>query len=226
MANPASHSFCSSCGSALTAQRSAGAAPSAKSKKKPTALDAVPMWLRLIIVAFVLYSIVVVVLQVNELPSGTVQTAGSTPAPQSMPDASVTDPAVMQRVNDLEKEVSADPKNAVLVLQFANALHDARFFPRAITQYSNYLKLVPTNLDARVDLGICYFETGETDLAVKTVEQVVKENPKHQMAMFNLGIIHLSSQHLEEAKVWFRRCVELDPQSTAGQKAQQILQQH
>ena len=186
------------------------------------------MWLRLIVVAFVLFSIVVIVLQVNELPSGTVQSAASSgpSTPSGMPDQSVTDPAVMQRVNDLEKEVSADPKNAPLVLQFANALHDARFYPRAITQYSNYLKLVPTNLDARVDLGICYFETGETDLAVKTVEQVVKENPKHQMAMFNLGIIHLSSQHLEEAKVWFRRCVELDPQSTAGQKAQQILQQH
>jgi tetratricopeptide (TPR) repeat protein len=108
----------------------------------------------------------------------------------------------------------------------ANSLHDAKFYPRAIETYKKYLTVDPKNHDARVDLGICYFETGNDKQAVIEIETVIKKQPKHQMAVFNLGIIQLSLQNMPEAKKWLKKCVELDPQSTAGLRAQQILQQH
>ncbi len=180
------------------------------------------MWLRSLLIAFGLFCAVVIVLQVMQLPSGSVQQN----VPQQEQQAAVTDPSVINKISELEKELTADPSNAELNLQFANALHDAKFYPRAIESYKKYLKLDPKNLDAKVDLGICYFEVGNNQQAVKEIEAVIAVQPKHQMAMFNLGIIQLSSQNMDEAKKWLKKCVEIDPQSTAGLRAQQILQQH
>ncbi len=181
-----------------------------------------PSWLRSLLAAFGIFCVVVIIFEVMQLPSGTVQQRQD----QHQEHTAVTDPAVLDRIAMLEKALSADPSNADLLLQMANSLHDAKFYPRAIETYKKYLAVDPKNHDARVDLGICYFETGNDKQAVIEIESVIKKQPKHQMAVFNLGIIQLSLQNMPEAKKWLKKCVELDPQSTAGLRAQQILQQH
>jgi len=170
---------------------------------------------------FVLYVIAVIVLQLQELPSSGVQ--------QNLPpeeEHNHADPSIMTHITALEKQLAADPNNADLLLQFANMLHDAKFYPRAVEMYKRYIVRAPENADARVDLGICYYETGDLAQAVEEIEAVIASNPKHQMAMFNLGVIHLSNQNMPESQKWLKRCIEIDPQSTAGLRAQQILQQH
>jgi predicted Zn-dependent protease len=221
--NDATRTVCSSCGSALTSSvaSTAPAAPAAKHTKART--DARPQWLSAILAVFVLYAVVVLFMDYQQQPSGTVQKGQEAMAPQ---DHNHTDPSLIEQIAATEKMVAASPKNAELLLQFANMLHDAKFYPRAVEQYKNYLALMPDNHDARVDMGICYYETGDLAQAVKEIESVIRKQPKHQMAMFNLGVIHLSAENMAESKKWLERCRDLDPQSTAGLRAQQILQQH
>lgn len=223
--NDATRTVCSSCGSALTANQPAAAtaAPSVKPAKQRS--EARPQWLSAVLGVFVLFAVTVVIMEFQQLPSGTVQKsqAAAAEAPQ---DHNHADPALIEQITAMEKMVAASPKNAELQLQFANMLHDARFFPRAVEQYKRYLALMPDNHDARVDMGICYYETGDLAQAVKEIESVIRKQPNHQMAMFNLGVIHLSAENMAESKKWLERCRDLDPQSTAGLRAQQILQQH
>jgi tetratricopeptide (TPR) repeat protein len=200
------------------------AKPAANAQHTKSKSSELPSWLRSLLIAFALFGAVVITIEVMQMPSGTVQQ--NTEQHQHDESTSTTDPSVIERITQLEKATAADPSNADLNLQFANALHDAKFFPRAIESYKKVLALDPKNYDARVDLGICYYETGSNAQAVKEIETVIKQQPKHQMAMFNLGIIQLSSQNMDEAKKWLKKCIELDPQSTAGLRAQQILQQH
>ncbi len=220
MANPSSRTSCLSCGSDLSVVINASPVISAGSKSSKLIFSKLPLWLRLVLGIFGIYALVVIVLQWQELPSGSVQNG------QPQEAVAPTDPSVIDHISHLEKEIAADPKNAEVMLQLANALHDAKFYPRAIDTYKNYISLNPKDMDARVDLGICYFEVGNAVQAVSEIESVAKAEPKHQMAMFNLGIINLSSQNVPEAKKWLKKCVEIDPQSTAGLRAQEILQQH
>jgi cytochrome c-type biogenesis protein CcmH/NrfG len=215
---------CTACGTLLTSEHQTSAKPSAEAKHSKSKSSEQPSWLRSLLIAFALFGAVVIILEVMQSPSGTVQQ--NEDQHQHEEQAAATDPSVIDRITQLEKAIAADPSNADLNLQFANALHDAKFFPRAIESYKKVLALDPKNHDARVDLGICYYETGSNAQAVKEIESVIKQQPKHQMAVFNLGIIQLSSQNMDEAKKWLKKCVELDPQSTAGLRAQQILQQH
>jgi cytochrome c-type biogenesis protein CcmH/NrfG len=225
VANPPAQVTCSACGSVLAAvKKSAPAVPSTEKSAKGES-SATPQWLKIVLGVFVVYGIVMIVYEGLNLPSGSPQ-HGEQSMPQAQQAQPQTDPAIVDQIAELEKVVAANPTDAPTVLQFANMLHDAKFYPRAVEMYKKYLTLSPANSDARVDLGICYFEIGNLDQAVKEIESVVKKDPKHQMALFNLGIIQLSGQNLAEAKKWFKKCVEIDPQSTAGLRAQQILEQH
>ncbi len=169
---------------------------------------------------FIMYALVVVVIEWRNLPSGSVQRLQQ-PAVHDH-----SNPQIETQITEMERQLALDPKNATLKLQFANLLHDARMFPRAIEAYKSYLQSVPDNHDARVDMGICYYETGDAAQAVREIESVIKASPRHQMAMFNLGVIQLSLQNMSESNKWLKRCIEIDPQSTAGQRARQILEQH
>ncbi len=224
--NQSSSKFCSGCGSILTVGKNPQTASTPSSKSTKTESTEIPLWLKVILVVFVVYGVAMFVNEAINLPSGSVQRSE-----QSVPESQVqsqtpADPAIVNTITELEKQLAANPNDAETILQFANTLHDAKFYLRAVEMYKKYVALNPANSDARVDLGICYFELGNLDQALKEIESVVKKDPKHQMAMFNLGIIQLSSQNMVEAKSWFKKCIAIDPQSTAGLRAQQILEQH
>jgi cytochrome c-type biogenesis protein CcmH/NrfG len=221
--NASTRIVCSGCGSPLSTADQVPSKPIPAVKHPASKSGRLPQWLQALIGLFGVYVIAVIIMEVQSMPSGSVQ--------RNQPAAAAeehvhTDPSLIPRITAMEQQISADPKNAELQLQFANLLHDAKFFPRAIETYKRYLALVPDNDDARVDLGICYYETGDLKQAVSTIESVIARQPKHQMAMFNLGVIQLSAQNLAESNKWLKKCIELDPQSTAGLRAQQILQQH
>jgi cytochrome c-type biogenesis protein CcmH/NrfG len=111
-------------------------------------------------------------------------------------------PAMMQqapRVNlaPLEQAVAANPKDADALLRLGNGLHDNGAYARAIEVYGRYLAIQPDDPDARVDMGVCYYELGKVDTAggarlletARTeMELALRKHPDHQPAAFNLGI--------------------------------------
>ena len=147
-------------------------------------------------------------------------------------------PAVKQTIETidvLQKQVEANPNDLPSTLKLANLLHDVKFYPRAVMEYERYLKARPDDVDARVDMGVCFFEMGVTDSlrgeeflqkAISEIKVALTRNPKHQLGNFNLGIVYLQSGNLEESRKWFKKCIEIDPNSTTGKQAEQIYSQH
>jgi cytochrome c-type biogenesis protein CcmH/NrfG len=135
-------------------------------------------------------------------------------------------PTLMSDIETLQKRADTDPGDAESLLRLANALHDAKFMPRAIATYQKYLQLKPRDADARVDMGICYYESGDSPTALKEMQRALTDDPKHQMAMFNLGIVTLNQGNLAISNEWFKKAVAVNPSTQIGQRAQQILTQH
>ncbi len=147
-----------------------------------------------------------------------------------------SDPEI-ERLQKLVEEFPDDDEN---LLRLANLLQDhssedPNNLVRAITTYQKYLSRNPGNENARVDLGICYFEMSRTDTvhgtalldrAIAEIGTVAEANPRHQAAAFNLGIVALNVGRTEEAAEWFERTVEIDPASDLGARAKRLLAQH
>jgi len=226
--NASSNDVCSGCGTTL-----AGAAASVRSRapRKEEAAKTAPgggrkrrleSWQTLSIAGIVIVAVLVAIGIFRNPPkeaSPLDQTAESNSAP-------AVSASVLSDIDALQKRVDADPKDAESILHLANALHDAKFMPRAIAMYQKYLQLKPKDADARVDMGICYFESGDSETAIKEMKTALSYNPRHQMAMYNLGIVTLNQGNLTLSNEWFKKAADIDPGSQIGQHAQQILAQH
>ncbi|MCI0561976.1 MAG: tetratricopeptide repeat protein [Nitrososphaera sp.] len=236
--NEITSSVCCACGEVLNLQQQRTGAQrkqDQKGRKKRAEQPLVLSWK--VILGFVVFIAVGVLglelLTAKKLPD----------VPHTHDDTSLEPAANMlalQEIEDLEKRVSDSPSDIPLRIKLANLLHDARFYDKAIQRYNEYLKLKPDDVDARVDLGICYYEINKTTDAKREMLTALEHNKKHVLAHFNLGIVHLRIAQAEmktgntdqaneavlEANEWFRKTIALDPNGSAGQRAQQLLTEH
>lgn len=134
--------------------------------------------------------------------------------------------ANMDEINQLEAKVNENPDDLESTLHLAHMQQDAGLSEKAIANYQKYLSKFPEDADARVDMGICYYNLNDYDKAIKEMEIAIKYQPKHQIAYLNLGIVNLTAKNLEASREWFKKTVELDPNSEAGKRAQELLHSH
>ncbi len=152
-------------------------------------------------------------------------------------DASLSPQSAMaiREIEELQKTVEENPNDAQAELRLANLYHDTKMYSKAVVIYDRYLQLNPSDPDARVDMGICYFQMSFSDssqsgaylqTAVEEMKKALTYQPKHQLACFNLGIISFHTGDTDEAYSWLKRCVAIDSTSEVGRRAQQFLNQH
>ncbi|MFN3135371.1 MAG: tetratricopeptide repeat protein [Candidatus Kryptonium sp.] len=133
---------------------------------------------------------------------------------------------IMAEIEQLRRRVNANPDDMASTLKLANLLHDVHIFDQAVEYYRRYLEKNESDPDARVDMGICLFEIGRVDEAIAEMEKALTYAPKHQLALYNLGIVNLASGNIEKAKDYFQRCIDVNPSADVAQKAKRILEQH
>ena len=135
--------------------------------------------------------------------------------------------AILQEIESLEHELDHhDPENEQAMIRLANLYHDIQRYDRAIHYYTQYIDRNPDDPNVRVDLGICFFESGQQDRAIETVQHVIRDFPEHQLAVFNLGIIYLNLGDVENANSHFERAYEINPNNPTGERARRIIDEH
>jgi cytochrome c-type biogenesis protein CcmH/NrfG len=230
--NSSENTLCSGCGSPLRAAAPTSQ-PKTSAKKKGNDSDKQPerkgrtgrkieSW-KVLSIAGCVVVLVLVGIGVLRNPPKEASTENQALDNNSTPAVS---PTLVNDIEELQKTVDAAPNDAGALLRLANALHDAKFMPRAIETYKKYLRLKPADADARVDMGICYYESGDSPTAIKEMQTALTYDPKHQMALFNLGIVTLNQGNLQESNDWFKKAAGVNPNTQVGQRAQQILSQH
>jgi tetratricopeptide (TPR) repeat protein/predicted RNA-binding Zn-ribbon protein involved in translation (DUF1610 family) len=173
-------------------------------------------------------SIVLVIFIAALLISGVFDSGVQTNNVQTI-DSSSSNVASLENLNEiteLENKIQANPDDMESTLHLAHLQQDSKLFDKAIVNYKKYLIKNPKDADARVDMGICYYNLGDYKSAIDEMETALKYQPKHQIACLNLGIVNLTAKNLEASKEWFKKAVELDPSSEAGKRAQELLKSH
>jgi cytochrome c-type biogenesis protein CcmH/NrfG len=132
----------------------------------------------------------------------------------------------MQMINDLEAKVKANPEDYASLLQLAHLRNDSGLFEAAISDYKTYLGKNVKDADARVDMGVCYFNLKDYPNAIKEMETALKYVPNHQIAQLNLGVVNLAAGNLEKSKEWLQKAYDINPTNEIGKKAEQLLKNH
>lgn len=88
----------------------------------------------------------------------------------------------------------------------------AEMVSRSIANYEAVLRINPKNLNAKTDLGACYADgTNEPMKGIMLLREVVTENPDHEMAQYNLGMLSVKSGQLDKAVERFNKVLEINP---------------
>jgi tetratricopeptide (TPR) repeat protein len=132
----------------------------------------------------------------------------------------------MNDIKVLEDKLSTNPDDGQTLLQLANLQLDSGMFESAISNYKKYLVKLPSDADARVDMGVCYFNLKNYDEAIAVMNKAIQYNPKHQLAYINLGVVNMSAGYLDEAKKNWQKAFDLNPGSENGIKAKELLESH
>ena len=132
----------------------------------------------------------------------------------------------LQTINELEEKVKQNPEDQQSLLELAHLKNDSGLFEAAIQNYKTYLEKNPADADARVDMGVCYFNLRDYPNAIKEMETALKYVPNHQIAHLNLGVVNLSAGNLAKSKEWLQKAYDLNPTNEIGQKAEQLLKNH
>ncbi len=108
--------------------------------------------------------------------------------------------ALFKEKGDLEKAleqyqlvIDSNPKNFLALGSLGECLMALERYDEAIKIYRKALKILPEGeerLNIQNDLGICYFKKGELEKAITEFKAVLKLNPDHVNAIYNLGQVY------------------------------------
>lgn len=107
-------------------------------------------------------------------------------------------------------------------LQDKNAANAKKYFSEATAHYQAALKADPKLWDARYNLGLSLFQSGDTPGALKAWQELLKQKPDYTRALYNLGMVNWRNGNIAEAKPYL--CKFLQTAKTEFAKEAQSLQ--
>lgn len=165
---------------------------------------------------------------------------GSEPSGGNAADPMPVPPETQAALQRLQDSLAAEPNNSGVLLRLANAWYDAgaayqsknavflarQAFAKAEQHYGRYLKEFDAkNVAARIDYAYTLLVQGRTDDAVTETKKALDYEKDHPIALFNLGVIYNRKGDMEESKRYFKRCIEVAPNSDAAKSAEQLLKE-
>jgi TolA-binding protein len=132
----------------------------------------------------------------------------------------------MQEIENVKQQIKDSPNKMELYLHLAQLQQDSKLLNPAVSNYKKYLDTAPEDADARVDLGICYYDLGDYDKAIEQMETALRYKPEHQKACLNLGIVNLQAGNKSKSIEWLKKAIKIDSSSEAGREANELLNSH
>jgi len=115
-------------------------------------------------------------------------------------------------LDDLKKEVDANPDNPNVLARYGTRLFTSGRIPEAITVYQKVIELQPDNLTVRSLLIAMYFSQGNTVEAKKQVEFALKQNPNHVPTLHGYFLVTLEGDgDVKKAEEILKKIETLSP---------------
>lgn len=96
----------------------------------------------------------------------------------------------------------------------------------AVRRYEQYLVSDPSNADVIVDMGVAHFNMKNYSKAIEVMESALKHKPDHLIAHFNLGIVNLNSGNNAKANEWWKKVINIAPNSDFARRAKEFINSH
>lgn len=167
---------------------------------------------------------------------GNSSTANSSLAQPSSTSANSDYTNLKNRVNELSQQVRSNPNDIQLQQDLGNAYYDlgaaARTaapneakndFIQATKYYQNVLN-TKQDINVLTDMATAAFYSGQNDLAEKSYQKAIHENPNFQQALFNYGIFtyQIKKDNAKAIQLW-QSALNKDPNGPNAEEIKQLI---
>ncbi|MBI5494462.1 MAG: tetratricopeptide repeat protein [Deltaproteobacteria bacterium] len=137
---------------------------------------------------------------------------------------------LMRRVDDMQAQLKAAPKDARLLVALGKLYYDNERYPEAATHFRQALDQRPSDAEAAKMLGVCLFMLGNPDEAAKMQEAALASVPNDVDALFFVGAIVLNARPqdkdaLKRAREAWEKFLELAPTHPRAAEIRSELEQ-
>jgi Flp pilus assembly protein TadD len=136
----------------------------------------------------------------NEMPS-----SAPAPAAAGNPMAAVT-----QQLASLKEAIAKDPNNFDALVQLGGMYMDAAKFPQA-AEYLERAVAIRDDASTRIDLGVCYKQTGQLDRALAEFQRAATMAPDQWQPIFNEALVLVDLHRMDEARTLAAKLQQMKP---------------
>jgi Flp pilus assembly protein TadD len=144
--------------------------------------------------------------------------AGAPAVPSAMSEAPTPAPAtgsnpmgaVMQQLATLKETIAKNPNDVDALVQLGGMYMDAAKFPQA-AEYLERAIAIRDDASTRMDLGVCYKQSGQLDRALAEFQHAEKMAPDQWQPPFNEAIVLIDLHRIDEAKVLAAKLQQMKP---------------
>ena len=129
-----------------------------------------------------------------------------------------------QAVASLEKVIAADPQNAQIRAIAAQAALEGRMVDKGRALLAGLDESQIQSADVFFNMGINFFNAGETADAIGYLGKAIAKDPAHVDAYYRRGLAYLGQGKTAEAKADFQKVVELQPEGEMTAMAKKALE--
>jgi tetratricopeptide (TPR) repeat protein len=153
------------------------------------------------------------------------------PAQAANPAAVPASPAQMKALADakaapLLAKLQSDPNNADLLTGVGNLYYDAQQYPTAVDYYGRALKIKPSDVSVRTDLGTALWYTGNVDAALLQFDTALGFEPGNANTLFNRGVVRWQGkQDAAGAIADWKTLLANNPNYPGRSQAEQLIAQ-
>lgn len=120
----------------------------------------------------------------------------------------------------LLEKLKTDPRNSVLLSQVGTIYHTTHQFKQAAGYYKKAVQADPKNVALRTKLASSLYRSGDSDEAIKQLNQALRDDPNDANCLFDLGLIKLNGKKDGRgALAAWQRLLKSNPQLSEERKA-------
>lgn len=122
--------------------------------------------------------------------------------------------------------LQSHPNDPALLADVGNRYFDHQEWSKAVQYYRRLLRVQPSNVNVRTDMGTAIWYGGDPWNAIHEYKTALAYEPNHPQTLFNLGVVQWKGAHDDRAalKSW-QRLLRLHPDYSDRQKVKRYMQQ-
>ncbi len=171
----------------------------------------------------IIFGILAAVLGLGLLASSVVWIPGFGDTPDGVPRQVQPPPTTAE----LEEKAKASPQDAGLLVQLAEAYQRENNAQKAVETYEKAVSLEPGRDDLKNRLAGGYISVGQTDRAIKVLEEVIGRNPNNKEAHYFYGHALVAKREykkaVDEFDLYLKLAGENDPEAESVKRLIEAL---